>query len=123
MRPVKIVCDRCGAEITGNPFQVLIDETDRETGSFLYSDPFEIRRLDFCDKCISEIAKMILAKESENTERTEELEQKAERKRIDRGKLMALHNAGWKASKIADEMGISEGAVHNTVSKIKKEQT
>ena len=33
------------------------------------------------------------------------------RKKIDRGKVMALHNAGWKNVKIAEEMGCSEWSV------------
>ena len=33
------------------------------------------------------------------------------RKKIDRGKVMALHNAGWKNVKIAEEMGCGEWSV------------
>ena len=33
------------------------------------------------------------------------------RMKIDRGKVMALHNAGWKNVKIAEEMGCSEWSV------------
>lgn len=32
-------------------------------------------------------------------------------KKIDRGKVMALHNAGWKNVKIAEEMSCSEWSV------------
>lgn len=37
------------------------------------------------------------------------------RKKVDRGKVMALHKAGWSLSKIADEMGCSAQRVHQIV--------
>ena len=40
-----------------------------------------------------------------------EPEKKSGRKKIDRGKVMALHNAGWTNKKIADEMTCSEASV------------
>ena len=33
------------------------------------------------------------------------------RKRIDRGKVRALHDAGWSNVKIADEMGCAESSI------------
>ena len=40
-----------------------------------------------------------------------EPEKKSGRKKIDRGKVMALHNVGWTNKKIADEMACSEASV------------
>lgn len=40
-----------------------------------------------------------------------EPEKKPGRKKIDRGKVMALHRAGWSNKKIADEMACSEASV------------
>lgn len=40
-----------------------------------------------------------------------ESEKKSGRKKIDRGKVMALHRAGWSNKKIADEMACSEASV------------
>lgn len=34
------------------------------------------------------------------------------RKKVDLGKIGALHRAGWSASKIADEMGLSDKQVY-----------
>lgn len=36
-------------------------------------------------------------------------------KQIDRGKIMALHNAGWKNAKIADECGYGISTVYRTI--------
>ena len=40
-----------------------------------------------------------------------EPEKKSGRKKIDRGKVLALHRAGWSNKKIADEMACSEASV------------
>lgn len=40
-----------------------------------------------------------------------ESEKKSGRKKIDRGKVMALHRAGWSNKKIADEMACSEASI------------
>lgn len=40
-----------------------------------------------------------------------EPEKKSGRKKIDRGKVMALHRAGWLNKKIADEMACSEASI------------
>ena len=40
--------------------------------------------------------------------------------RLDYGKIMALHNAGWSNQKIADEMGMSYNAVATAISNYKK---
>lgn len=47
-------------------------------------------------------------------------EGKKTRKKIDYGKIMALHNAGWSNQKIADEMGMTYGAVATAISTYKK---
>lgn len=42
------------------------------------------------------------------------------RRRIDYGKIMALHDAGWNNAKIADEMGMSKASVATAISVHKK---
>lgn len=42
------------------------------------------------------------------------------RRKIDYGKIMALHNAGWSNQKIADEMGMTYNAVATAISNYKK---
>lgn len=49
-------------------------------------------------------------KEKQSPPRAEP-EKKSGRKKIDRGKVMALHRAGWSNKKIADEMACSEASV------------
>lgn len=40
------------------------------------------------------------------------LEENAQKKPLDSGKVMALHNAGWDNAKIADELGVRERQVY-----------
>lgn len=51
---------------------------------------------------------------------TQQSKSKKTRQRIDYGKIMALHNAGWPNQKIADEMGMTYGAVATAISTYKK---
>ena len=44
-------------------------------------------------------------------------EKEKSKKKIDKGKIIALHNAGWSGKKIADEMRCSVGTVYNTIKK------
>lgn len=46
---------------------------------------------------------------------TRPVDSSTSRKKVDRGKVMALHKAGWSLSKIADEMGCSAQRVHQIV--------
>lgn len=44
------------------------------------------------------------------------------RKKIDTGKLIALHKAGWPVAKIAEELRVSERAVYLNLQKMKEEK-
>lgn len=50
-----------------------------------------------------------------------EPEKKSGRKKIDRGKVMALHRAGWSNKKIADEMACSEWSVSMILKELSEE--
>lgn len=43
-------------------------------------------------------------------------------KKIDTGKLLALHKAGWRNVKIAEELGVSDVTVGNYLRKMKEKQ-
>lgn len=51
------------------------------------------------------------AEEEKQSPPSAEPEKKSGRKKIDRGKVLALHRAGWSNKKIADEMACSEASV------------
>lgn len=96
MRMIK--CDRCGEEMPlfrdGNMLPgwrfMQISCVDGEGPDSVY---------DLCDKCMAEIYPMLLEKKKQAAP--------AAKKRIDKGKVGALADAGWTQEKIADEMGCS----------------
>lgn len=47
-------------------------------------------------------------------------EEKTVRQKIDYGKIMALHNAGWNNAKIADEMDMTKESVAVAICNYKK---
>lgn len=51
------------------------------------------------------------AEEEKQSPPSAEPEKKSGRKKIDRGKVLALHRAGWSNKKIADEMACSEASI------------
>lgn len=126
---IKILCDRCSAEIKGcNIGYIAINWRDMPNGDLLYDNPHEDKH--FCGSCMKEIEEFITKKQAESVpicqEQPSEQEQPKEtppRKRIDYGKLMALRNAGWPNAKIADEMGMSKGAVSVAISTYKKKHS
>lgn len=58
----------------------------------------------------------------EEPEEMKEPAKKSGRKKIDRGKVMALHNAGWANKKIADEMACSEWSVSMILKELSEEK-
>lgn len=67
MRVNKIVCDRCGAEIIGNPINILLNIADRETGNIMLGavapeEWEELLNYDFCEKCTEKIIQFAKAK-------------------------------------------------------------
>lgn len=64
MKIVKIICDRCGCEIEGNPYRITISRVDRQDGDT--ADYIDTPEHDFCGECVEAIvAGMIPAKEPE----------------------------------------------------------
>ena len=93
--------------------------------------PAEPEKYDEITETISEQPKSVSAQQETVPNQPQELfrapkdgklqpKVKKTRQRIDYGKIMALHNAGWSNQKIADEMGMTYGAVATAISTYKK---
>lgn len=54
MREWKIICDHCGVEISGNPFQSVIEHVGRETDAPVINQK-ETFTLDLCEACVDEL--------------------------------------------------------------------
>lgn len=124
---VKVICDRCGAEITGKTGEICIKMHEKPD----FDSPFswiagEKGDEDYCERCGEEIARFIRNAPQERTEPQEAEtigaeKKKATRRRIDYGKIMALRNAGWDNGKIAEEMHMTKASVSQAISKCRNQ--
>ena len=63
------------------------------------------------DNCLQDNADSIC----ENTNNNSTSNSKRKQKQIDKGKIIALHNAGWSVTKIADEMKCAVSTVYKII--------
>ena len=110
----KIICDRCHKEITEKPVKVYLNRVDPKTGDFEETVGESLEEIDLCEEC----AKALAAKIKAFSCKTEELSgQNPAKKKIDKGKVMALRNAGWTIKAIAEEMSCSPQTICNVIKK------
>lgn len=115
---IKIVCNRCGKEISGNAGYIAWNFRDHISGDMVDQNIFE--NCDYCGKCMEEIMEFITRGETLLTHQTAagltesspaagQTTTKKPSKRntpIDMGKVNALRDAGWSIGKIAEEIHI-----------------
>lgn len=118
-----IICDRCGKEITGEVVGKISCRWTVKPTDLVREEMFQ--HDDFCEDCMNNIRMVIEHKiEAEHVTDPEEQQpdpkpkrkrnpggKKGAPKQVDRGKVFALHKAGWTALKISDEMGCSLGTI------------
>lgn len=131
-RIIYVKCDRCGKESVPSETQRIgwigLNWQNPDTDD-LTEDKNPLAGKDYCEDCMRDIAAFI---ENQPTEINIELPEDdpvtnkidetlgpvkkpkknpPKKKGIDKGKIKALHDAGWSKTKIADEMGVSVQAV------------
>lgn len=102
----------CGLQVNKTPEDEIVEaptsesteDSDREARAKLYEDLLE-ENYELREETPSEIKNPASSASSSSTEK----------KGIDKGKVVALYNAGWSQTKIADEMGCSVQRVHQIV--------
>lgn len=140
----KIICDRCGTDITGLQQLGFVGMSfrDPESGDLLQENP--LQNMDFCPECMDAIRAFIsdmpkpepepeLEPKSEpvvTPEEVAELAAKLEpaekkkqpgsktRKKVDTGTISALYKAGWSLQDIAVEMRITVPEVRGYLKKM-----
>lgn len=137
---IKIICDRCGAEMKENEevgYVAIGVNSNPLSNDVMYNSGVITNH--FCADCINKIKDFMKSepvidpapkpkpkakskvKPPDILSATPEPE-KPKRRKIDIGKIMALKNAGWSREKIADEMGMTPNAVSNAVYAYKKKR-
>lgn len=115
-------CDRCNT-VTNEPVDLALGSLDIETGDVSSWPERPDSNLQLCDTCarlVLRFATTVLgvqivtdcALPDEERPTTEEVSPPRRRK-IDRGKIVALRTAGWKIADIADEMKLKSSQVSN----------
>ena len=103
MKKTIYICDLCGRQMMIPYLQISIEAEEGET-----------EERDLCEACTMRIRKP--EKDAEPHEEKPKKARKApKREPVDRGKVMALAQAKWPVTKIADEMGCSAQTIYNII--------
>ncbi len=136
----KVFCDLCGKEIASEINKVAFGITSGSDDYKRNTAMDDIQEdMDFCNECISKVATAIrmlvapaqLEKPEEDPVPVEdpkpvqpkpkEVKEKKPRKKVDAGRIWALHDAGWNASSIAMELACSAWTVYDILKKPRPE--
>lgn len=124
MKKTIIYCDVCGKQITGQVYKVFFGV--QESAGIVADQCFDDieKEMDFCVLCIGKVADAVRVlasppalEETEEPKPVEEPKEKKPRKKVDAGKIWALHDAGWNSPSIALEVGCSSQTVYNVLAK------
>lgn len=128
----KIICDRCGAEITGDRIgYVAVNWRAASDNSLMQDNPYE--EADFCEKCMEDIARVIdfkilsAPKEEEQDPEEEETVERIQKTpaRVttppDFGKIRELVKAGKTTKEISEIIGKSYNQTYRYIQALKKE--
>lgn len=114
------ICNRCNKEIKTEGTRIIPHFFDFATDEMLGEIEVPDNDVHFCMGCTKKVMEEILRlpeagdeKIQENKKQTGKRPKKGER--LDAGKVMALHRAGWDNEKIADEMGVTERQIYQCI--------
>jgi len=117
MRQIKIICDSCKKEITNDPTKIITEVVDRVSGEKVtMSNPNpELNDKDFHLACAIKLIRSMLKQPDLPTIPPEKKSICKTNKKIDAGKVLALHKAGWSVKDIASELSCSDQTVYNAL--------
>lgn len=104
MRKNVYYCDRCGCQLEDSGTKIVPHYFDFITEDLTVPINKDMENRHYCIDCTMEALEFLEPKKK--------LEENAQKKPLDVGKVMALHNAGWDNAKIADELGVTERKVY-----------
>ena len=123
MKKTVYECNDCGKEIKGRPIKFIPYYCDERTEEYGETVTEEAVNMHFCEKCIEKIFRGLgvsIKKTCKNPsggdkKPAEEKKTKSMPPRLDTGKIMALHNAGWSDKEIASELHTEEVRVYKVI--------
>lgn len=122
MKKTIYICNRCNQEIRTEMARISLGLYD-VLANKLEDIAFPDNDIHFCIGCAKKVMEEILrppeAGDEDGPEEPPVLDGKHSRlkkeERLDAGKVMALHRAGWDDKKIADEMGATERQIYQCI--------
>ena len=108
MRKNVYYCDRCGCQLEDSGTKIAPHYFDFITEDLTVPINKDMENRHYCIDCTMEALEFLEPKKKPE----KKLEENAQKKPLDSGKVMALHNVGWDIAKIADELGVREWQVY-----------
>lgn len=105
---MSIICDRCGCQLEDSGTKIVPHYFDFITEDLTVPINKDMENRHYCIDCTMEALEFLEPKKKPE----KKLEENAQKKPLDSGKVMALHNVGWDIAKIADELGVREWQVY-----------
>ncbi len=102
MKKVQFVCDRCGAVLGKTAVKMVPNVVELESEGILHPVDEATHGMHFCTACTDAILKLMLPERAKPP--PEQKGKPTKRRRLDAGRVMALHDAGWSNEDIADDI-------------------
>lgn len=120
MRKILYICNQCGQEIKEQGSRIIPHFFDTATEEQLEGITVPEDDVHFCVGCTKAIMEELVRppneeKSGEESEGGEKKTSGKKRRRLDTGKVMALHLAGWSNGQIADEMRATERQIYQCI--------
>ncbi len=113
MKKIQFVCDRCGALLEKQAVKIIPNIVNLDTEDILHPVDEAANGMHFCPLCTDEVMKVVRPPSSK--EPPVQKMAPGKRRRLDAGRVMALHNAGWDNAKIADDLRATEEQVRQCI--------
>jgi len=125
MKQIIYYCDRCKQKIDHLPYKLIVDcETEggfsAELDDYTEQRAAEIESIDFCPKCLHQALELIDPVKTEEEPEAEPEPEQPKRRKLDMGKIKALHNNGWPPKEIAADMGVDPNSIHQALYRLRK---
>lgn len=120
MKKISYICNQCGNEIQDTGTRIFFSFFDTIDRSQIEDVTIPEDDVHFCTECTRKITEKLLKPLATGEIKLSDIKVGGEGKpkkrvRLDTGKVMALHNAGWDNAKIADEMKVTERQIYQCI--------